>query len=149
MRPTVEEQLLGTCRILEETVAPEVANAHASEVLRGLIANLRMLNAALPGLTPFLLWDNEATSALLASADTAVPAEMSAAIRSVLVAPADSSDPAVLGERNEELRDLLSRILDDGRPSDDWMRQARSHLAERSARSPIRYATPLPAARKS
>lgn len=149
MRPTVEEQLLGTCRILEETVAPEVGNDHASEILRGLIANLRMLTAAIPNLSSFLSWDNDETAALLAGTLDSVPSDLAVEIRSALDTETGSSDAAVLGQRNEELRDLLSRTLSDGTPSGDWTKRARSHLEERSARSPIRYATPLPAARKS
>ena len=46
MRPTVEEQLLGTCRILEKVVSPCVADPYARTMLEGLIANLRMLTGA-------------------------------------------------------------------------------------------------------
>ena len=42
MRPTVEEQLQGTCRVLEKVVAPCVTDAYARTMLGGLIANLRM-----------------------------------------------------------------------------------------------------------
>ena len=40
MRPTVEEQLLGTCRILEQVVSPCVADPYARTILNGLIGNL-------------------------------------------------------------------------------------------------------------
>jgi hypothetical protein len=48
MRPSVDEQLHGTCRILEEVVAPAVADPYARTILAGLIANLRMLSQAIP-----------------------------------------------------------------------------------------------------
>ena len=41
MRPTVEEQLEGSCRILETVVAPAVAEPYARTILGNLIANLR------------------------------------------------------------------------------------------------------------
>ena len=46
MRPTVEEQLHGTCRILESVVAPCVADPFARTILDNLVANLRILGPA-------------------------------------------------------------------------------------------------------
>jgi len=48
MRPSVEEQLAGTCRVLEGVVLPAVADPYARTLLAGLIGNLRMLGGALP-----------------------------------------------------------------------------------------------------
>jgi hypothetical protein len=61
MRPTVEEQLQGTCRILETVVAPCVADPYARTILDNLIANLRMLTVALPKVGGFMRNDNQAT----------------------------------------------------------------------------------------
>ena len=52
MRPSIDEQLHGTCRILEEVVAPAVADPYARTILAGLIANLRMLHQAIPFVLP-------------------------------------------------------------------------------------------------
>jgi hypothetical protein len=54
MRPTAEEQLQGTCRILEAVVAPCVSDPYARTILDNLIANLRMLTVALPKIGGFM-----------------------------------------------------------------------------------------------
>jgi hypothetical protein len=66
MRPSIDEQLHGTCRILEEVVAPAVADPYARTILAGLIANLRMLHQAIPAVAAFLQHDNQACAKLLA-----------------------------------------------------------------------------------
>ena len=80
MRPSVEEQLLGTCRILETVVAPAVAEPFARTILDNLIANLRMVTEALPAVPGFLRWDNAATQDLLHKLRGAVPPELAGRI---------------------------------------------------------------------
>ncbi len=76
MKPTVEEQLQGTCRILETVVAPCVAEPFARTILDNLIANLRMMTAALPQVAGFLRYDNEATLRQLSALREALPPEL-------------------------------------------------------------------------
>ena len=113
MRPTIGEQLGGTCRILEAVVAPEVAGTPAGDVLRGLVKNLRMLQTSWAAVLPFLHWDNETTAALLARATSSVPDALAQRIVTALDAqPApDPVDVAAVQERNDELRALLTEVV--------------------------------------
>ena len=112
MRPTVEEQLLGTCRILEKVVAPCVADPYARTMLEGLIANLRMLTGALPAVAGFLSSDNLATAALLGQLQPVVAPDLAASIALALARPEpDAADMTALEQRNCDLRELLSQAL--------------------------------------
>ena len=137
MRPTVDEQLQGMCRIMQESVLPGVADAHAREVLRGVISNLSMLSEALPRLDDFFRWDNDRTRDLLRAVE----------------APAKEADPQPrqdassvpdLDGENARLRAELSAVIRSGALDDAAMDSFRRHLIERSRRTPIRYATVLP-----
>ena len=72
MRPSAEEQLQGTCRVLEKVVSPCVTDPYARTILEGLIGNLRMLAGALPAVPAFLASDNRSTAALLGQLQAAV-----------------------------------------------------------------------------
>ena len=148
MRPTAEEQLSGTCRVLESVVLPAVADPYARTLLAGLIGNLRMLGGALPAVNGFLRDDNQATAALLEQMRASVAPELSESIATALSAPApDAADRAALDARNGVLRELLSHaLLDEDLPA--AARQAAlAHLTQRAARAPMRYVsttTPAP-----
>jgi hypothetical protein len=94
MRPSVEEQLQGTCRILEDVVAPCVNDPLARTLLDGVVANLRMLTAALPGVAPFLRQDNQTTGHLLAQLSSSVSPELAERVALALATP----DPLVVAE---------------------------------------------------
>ena len=109
MRPTIEEQLAGTCRVLEGVVAPRIADPFARTMLDGLIANLRMLTGALPALAGFLRHDNQATAGLLATLRDAVAPDLGARIDEVMRLPEpDVADGAALEARNTLWRELLA-----------------------------------------
>ena len=156
MRPTVQEQLLGTCRILESVVTPCVADPYARTILDGLIANLRMLSGALPAVPGFLHNDNRATVALLGHLHAVVPPDLAASIALALARPEpDSIDMTALEQRNGDLRGLLSQALGDaggnagGNAGDGagngagltpaLHAAALAHMTARAARSPMRY----------
>ena len=84
MRPTVEEQLQGTCRILENVVAPCVADPYARTLLASLIGNLRMLSGAFPAIPGFLAGDNRSTAALLGQLEAVVEPDLAARIGTAL-----------------------------------------------------------------
>ena len=112
MRPTVEEQLLGTCRVLEKVVSPCVADPYARTILEGLIGNLRMLTGALPAVPGFLHSDNRATAGLLGQLQAVVAPDLAACIALALGRPEpDCADMTALEQRNNELRELLSQAL--------------------------------------
>lgn len=140
MRPTVDEQLLGTCRVLETVVAPCVADPYARTMLDGLVANLRMLTAALPAVPAFLDGDNRATAALLDQLRPGVAPDLAAAIALAVAQPSpDPLDIAALDRRNSELRELLSLALGDSGLSPAMRAAALAHMSARAARSPMRY----------
>ena len=149
MRPTVEEQLLGTCTILEKVVSPCVADPYARTILDGLIANLRMLTSALPGVPGFLNSDNRATAGLLGQLQAVVAPDLAACIALALGWPepdaanaADSTDSTnvrALDQRNCELRELLSQALCDTGLTPAMHGAALAHMSARAARAPMRY----------
>ncbi len=140
MRPTVEEQLLGTCRILEKVVSPCVADPYARTMLEGLIANLRMLTGALPAVPGFLHGDNRATAGLLRQLQAAVAPDLAASIALALARPEpDATDMTALEQRNCELRDLLSLALNGTRLTPAMRDAVLAHMTARAARAPMRY----------
>ncbi len=140
MRPTVEEQLLGTCTILEKVVSPCVADPYARTILEGLVANLRMLTGALPAVAGFLLDDNQATAGLLVQLQAAASPELAASIALALARPEpDAADRAALDQRNHELRELLSQALGGGALTPAMRAAALAHMTARAARAPMRY----------
>ena len=140
MRPSVEEQLLGTCRVLEQLVAPCVADPYARTILEGLISNLRMLTSALPAVPGFLSSDNRATAGLLGQFQGVVAPELAAGIALALEQPEpDGADMTALDQRNCELRELFSQALSDAGLTPALRAAAIVHMSARAARTPMRY----------
>ncbi|MDB5714846.1 MAG: hypothetical protein JWO15_2243 [Sphingomonadales bacterium] len=143
MRPTFNEQIDETCRLLEDIVMPAVTEGHPSEILRGLIGNLRMLNAAWPKLAPFLAWDNEKTGDLIRASVLTLDECQKQQIRAAGIA-ARSKDIAALTQANQKLRGLLCDILPDLAEDDPHMKLIGAHLAARAMRYPMRSTLPTP-----
>ena len=140
MRPTVEEQLLGTCRILENVVSPCVADPYARTILQGLIGNLRMLTGALPAVPGFLKSDNQATAELLRQLQTLAAPDLAASIAlAVDRSEPDATDVKALEQRNCELRELLSQALCGAGLTPAMRGAALAHMSARAARAPMRY----------
>jgi len=140
MRPTVEEQLLGTCRVLEKVVAPCVSDPYARTILEGLIGNLRMLTSALPAVPSFLNNDNRATAGLLGQLQAVVAPELAASIALALGRPEpDAANMTALDQRNCELRELFSQALCDAGLTSAMRSAALEHMTTRAARAPMRY----------
>ena len=140
MRPTVEEQLLGTCRILEKVVSPCVADPYARTILEGLIGNLRMLTSALPTVPGFLNNDNRATAGLLGQVRAVVAPDLAACIALALGRPEpDAADMTALEQRNCELRELFSQALCGAGLTPAMRSAALEHMTARAARAPMRY----------
>jgi hypothetical protein len=140
MRPSVEEQLLGTCRVLETVVAPAVAEPFARTILDNLIANLRMVTEALPAVPGFLRWDSAATQSLLQTLRSALPSELAGRIDAVLEVPApDRDDSAVQTARNDLLRALLAEAVCTQDLAPELHRAIQDHMIARASRVPMRY----------
>lgn len=145
MKPTVQEQLQGTCRILETVVAPCVSDPLARTTLDGLVANLRMLAGALPAVAGFLRHDNQATVQLLSALHDSLPAELAARMAPVLdAAEPDPADTAALDERNRRLRELLAEAVCSENLSPEQHRAIVQHMTERASRVPMRYVATAP-----
>jgi hypothetical protein len=145
VKPSIEEQLQGTCRILETVVAPCVAEPFARTILDGLVANLRMLTGAIPAVPGFLRDDNQATAQLLAALRVSVAVDLAARVTQVLNEPEpDVTDLAALDRRNFKLRELLAEaVCSEGLPPDQH-RAIVQHMSERASRVPMRYVPTAP-----
>ena len=140
MKPTVEEQLLGTCRILEKLVSPCVTDPYARTILEGLIGNLRMLTSALPAVPGFLRSDNLATAALLGQLQAGVAPALAASIALAMAqTEPDAADMTALDQRNGELRELLSQALCDTGLTPAMRAAALVHMSARASAAPMRY----------
>ena len=145
MRPSVEEQLAGTCRVLEGVVAPCVVDPFARTILDGLVANLRMLTGALPALAGFLRHDNEATAGLLATLSDAVAPDLAARIAEAMGhAEPDVADGVALDARNTLLRELLALAVCTDGLSPELHRAIVEHMTLRASRVPMRYVSTAP-----
>lgn len=143
MKPSIQEQLQGTCRILETVVAPQVAEPYARTILDGLISNLRMLTAALPAVAGFLRDDNVATARLLARLGGDDP---DGARGAALLAPEpDAADIGALEARNALLRGLLADIAGRDDMSPEQHERLVRHMSDRASRMPMRYVATAPA----
>ncbi len=108
MRPDLTEQLRGIRRVLAETVAPQVDDEYAADVLAGLLTTVDLLADAWSEIPGFLRWDIEATSEVLVSAGHQAPP-----------GPDDPCDLADLVARHRDVRSVLEAaipsIVDDDR----------------------------------
>ena len=138
MRPTVSEQIASLSRILADVVAPEVGSPYAADILRGVIGALGALGNAWPKVPAFLIWDAQATAAVLAAALPHVDESLAADISAALDRPADPADWTALETRELLLRGLLVRampaILADG---GETHRMALALFRERAERFPF------------
>ena len=140
MRPSVEEQLQGTCRILETVVAPAVVEPYARTILDNLIANLRMVTVALPKVSMFLRNDNDATLSLLLTLRDALPPELVTRIdRASLADRAEVAEESAVEEHNILLRALLAEAVCHGDLVADMRTLIENHMVDRASRVPMRY----------
>lgn len=145
MKPSVEDQLQGTCRILETVVAPCVTDPMARTILDGLVANLRMLAGALPAVPGFLRQDNQTTAQLLAALQPSLEPGLAARVAAARSEPApDPADTAALNEANHRLRALLAEAVCSEGLSPEQHRTIVQHMTERASRVPMRYVPTAP-----
>jgi hypothetical protein len=149
MRPTIEEQLQGTCRVLANVVAPCVTDPYARTMLDGLIANLRMLSGAVAAVPGFLAGDNRSMVALLAQLQAVVAPDLAERIGVAVSQPEpDATDTNSLEQRNGQLRELFSQALCGPGLTPDLRAAALKHMSERASHAPMRYVpTAAPAAK--
>lgn len=151
MRPGMTDQLSGIRRILDQIIAPELREGYPSQVLRGIVKNLAMLEGAWSRILPFLEWDTTVTAALLEEAaphlDEALAQRITHQVRQEL--PSGSLED--LEQRNAELRGLLGEAIHQLAQQDGGagLRPIKEHLVERTRRYPFRMAIATPTGAKS
>jgi hypothetical protein len=145
VKPSIEDQLQGTCRVLETVVAPHVAEPFARSILDGLIANLRMLTDAIPAVPRFLRQDNQATADLLASLQASLMDDLNASVTRLGNEPEpDVADIDALDDRNRQLRDILAKAACSESLSPEQHRAIIQHMSDRASRMPMRYVANAP-----
>jgi hypothetical protein len=147
----VSEQLAGVRRILADVIAPEVTGAYPVDMLRGVLANLEMLERSWSNVGPFLAWDNAGTEAALHAVAPLVDDELSTRIRACLAAAPDgSADVTALDAHNTALRGLLAEavpaLAGGGDRTAAAYGEVRAHLRARIDRFPFTMNAPMPGA---
>jgi hypothetical protein len=151
VRPTVSEQLAGVRRILADVIAPEVTGAYPVDMLRGVLANLEMLERSWTNVGPFLAWDNTGSDAVLRAVAPLVDAGLAQRIADALAAaPTDAADVAALDAHNTALRGLLADAIPElaagGERTAAVYTDLRVHLRARIDRFPFTMNAPMPGA---
>ena len=143
VRPTLDEQLRGLRRILEQSVAPAVIDSYASSTLNGVIRALEMLEQRTALVGPFLAWDNQETATVLHAIATRVPIDEP--LESSAIVP--TGDLAALDAENTRLRGLLAGVIpalaNDPAAVNEYALVV-AHLRERIARYPFTSTATLP-----
>jgi hypothetical protein len=153
--PTITEQLRGYSRILDEVIAPAVDQGYPTDVLAGIIANLRRLAGYWDRVLPFLDWDNRATAEVLLDAMPLLPPDLAARVQVGLEPEGDEViDPLnfdAVHERNRLLRSLLADTITPlaggGDRTAAVYARVRSHLRERMSRYPMSGTIVMPSGR--
>jgi hypothetical protein len=152
VRPTISEQLAGIRRVLVDVVSPEVQGAYPVDILRGVVANLEMLERSWTQVMPFLAWDNAETARVLDGAKACVEDPLRLRIDATLShSEPDPLDAVALDAHNTELRALLADAIPTlaaGGPACAAPYAAvRAHLRERIERFPLSMSAPMPGAK--
>jgi len=143
----MSDQLAGIRRILEEIVAPELRPGYPTQMLRGVVKNLAMLESSWSSVLPFLQWDTEATAALLREAAPYVDEGLRARIAQAEQSEHEVLSVEVLDERNTELRGLLAEAIGQlmlREDASDLQARVKEHLVTRMSRYPFRMAVAAP-----
>jgi hypothetical protein len=145
------DQLSGIRRILDDIIAPELREGYPSQVLRGVVKNLAMLEGAWVHILPFLGWDTTATAALLEDAVPYVDDDLRQRITDAVKQELPSSSLEDLEQRNTELRGLLAETIHQVAQRDDasaLRQRIKDHLVARTRRYPFRMAIAAPTSAK-
>jgi hypothetical protein len=116
MQPTIEAELAGARRLLTPWEADDRLPAEAARDLKAVMRILQRLEHSWSRILPCLVSDNLRTTELLRELAPLSPPELRAEIDAVVSAQVPVPDLAVLdmaaaNDRNERLRDLLSRAI--------------------------------------
>lgn len=152
MRPDMTDQLAGVRRILTDIIAPELREGYPSQVLRGVVKNLTMLEAAWPKITSFLEWDIEQTEALLHEMTPFLADTTKSRVVDCLNGGSDVRSVEELDRRNAEVRQALADAIPQLLQRDDAapvVARVKEHLMLRMSRYPFRMAISTPTSAKA
>ncbi len=142
MRPTVEEQLRGVSRLVDELGADPDLSPDSATLARDAGKQLKRLIGAVASRPFFLQWDNAAMTALLRELASMFPAELQWPITEA----SDGRQPVTDDDaQNEALRVLVTaaiEVLPDDELGDRARRSIAVHLRERAAANPALHKHP-------
>lgn len=155
MHPTVDEQLRGIGRLLEQVAAGGGLAPASADALDEARRRLRRLEGSWAQLLPFLTADNRATAELLAELAPLVAGALAHEVAAAAAheaerapTPAATLDVAAVAARNDELRALLATVIA-ALPGGDAGRAARlavvAHARRRLDADPLNARGPRPA----
>lgn len=152
MRPDMTDQLAGVRRILNDIIAPELREGYPSQVLRGVVKNLMMLESAWPKIISFLEWDIEQTEALLRGMAPFLDDSMKSRVLAALEGGLDERSPDELDRRNTEVRQVLADAIPQLLQREEAapvVAQVKEHLVQRMSQYPFRMAISTPTSAKA
>ena len=142
MRPTIEEQLRGVSRLVDELAADPELSSSSVTLARDAGKQLKRLTSSASSRPPFLRWDNAVMTALLRDLAPMFPAEL----QSLITESSDGTQPVTDDEaQNEALRVLVTMAigtLPDETVGNRARRTISDHLRERAAANPALHKDP-------
>ena len=142
MRPTIEEQLRGVSRLVDELAADPELSSESATLARDAGTQLKRLTSSAASRPHFLRWDNAAMTALLRELASMFPAELQWPITE----SSDGRQPVTDDDaQNEALRVLVTaaiEVLPDDEVGDRARRSIAVHLRERAAANPALHKHP-------
>ena len=136
MHPTIDEQLIGIARLVEQAVARDPEDPTLQR-LQSAAGTLRRIAGSWAELLPYFAWDNRAMSRLLAEHAGALNEAQRARVETLSSASIDPLCARAAHEHNKAFRAVLSELIE-GLPAEpSALRGAlRAHARERIARDP-------------
>jgi hypothetical protein len=130
MRPTITEQLASIRQILASVVAPELTAKYPSDILAGVIGNLKELEANWVRWVAYVGWENEQLSAILRDTRGRTSAALQSDVDAALGgAAAAGDDYAAACTRNDALRSAAAALVREARTDRDLRPDAEQLLA--------------------
>jgi hypothetical protein len=142
MRPTIEEQLRGVGRLVDELAADPDLRPESAALARDAGKQLKRLTGSVAARPLFLRWDNVAMTALVRDLAPMFPAEL----QRLITESCEGTQPVTDDDaQNEVLRALVTaaiEVLPDDEVGDRARRSIADHLRVRAAANPALHKHP-------
>jgi hypothetical protein len=136
MHPTIDEQLIGIARLVEQAAARDPEDPTLQR-LRSAAGTLRRIAGSWAELLPYFAWDNRAMLRLFAEHAGALSETQRARVEALSSASIDPLCARAAHDRNKALRAVLSELIEGLPAAASELREAlRAHARERIARDP-------------